>query len=135
MLKVTRFLLAPVAAAVLAACAVGPNYHAPETRPAETFDGVEPATFSPQETVEQFWRTFGDPALDQMVSDARTANYDLRIALSRVNEARALRRDDVDLLTLSGTERKAVDKICFCFGGNYLDELEIQSIGTGIIEL
>ena len=36
-----RFLLAPVAAAVLAACAVGPNYHAPETKAAEKFDSVE----------------------------------------------------------------------------------------------
>jgi multidrug efflux system outer membrane protein len=93
MLKVTRLLLAPVAAAVLAACAVGPNYHAPETRPAEKFDGVEPTTYSTQETVEQFWRTFGDPALDTLVTDARAANFDLRIALTRVNEARALRRD------------------------------------------
>jgi multidrug efflux system outer membrane protein len=93
MLKVSRFLLAPLAAAVLTACAVGPNYHAPESRPAEKFDGVEPATYSTQEAVEQFWRTFGDPALDKLVIDARAANYDLRIALTRVNEARALRRD------------------------------------------
>ena len=40
-----KFLLAPLAAAVLAACAVGPNYHAPETRAAEKFDGAE-ATYS-----------------------------------------------------------------------------------------
>ena len=58
MLKVARLLLAPVAAAVLAACAVGPNYHAPETKVAEKFDGIETATYSPQENVEQFWRTF-----------------------------------------------------------------------------
>ena len=72
---------------------MGPNYHAPETRAAEKFDSVEPATYSTQETVEQFWRTFGDPALDALVTEARAANYDLRIAQTRVNEARALRRD------------------------------------------
>ena len=32
-------------AAVLAACAVGPNYHAPETKAAEKFDSLE-ATYS-----------------------------------------------------------------------------------------
>ncbi len=93
MLKAARLLLAPVAAAVLAACAVGPDYHAPETPTVEKFDSAEPATYSTAENVEQFWRTFGDQALDALVTEARTANYDLRIALTRVNEARALRRD------------------------------------------
>jgi multidrug efflux system outer membrane protein len=98
MLKVARLSLAPLAAAVLAACAVGPNYHAPEIEVAEKFDGVESATsstqtYSSQEGVEQFWRTFGDSALDELVGEARAANYDVRIALTRVNEARALRRD------------------------------------------
>ena len=44
-----RFLLAPMAAAItstmLAACAVGPDYQAPETPSAPKFDGVE-ATYS-----------------------------------------------------------------------------------------
>lgn len=93
MRKSVSFLLAPLAAAVLSACAVGPNYHAPETRAAETFDGAEPSTYTTAENVEQFWRTFGDPALDALVTEARAANYDLRIALTRVNEARALRRE------------------------------------------
>ena len=93
MLKVARLSLAPLAPALLAACAVGPNYHAPETKVADKFDGVESATFSSQENVEQFWRTFGDSALDELVGEARAANYDVRIALTRVNEARALRRD------------------------------------------
>ena len=87
-----RFLLAPVAAAVLAACAVGPNYQAPETAAAGKFDGIE-ATYSTQEAVADFWQTFEDKTLDKLVDDALVANYDVRIALSRVAEARALRRD------------------------------------------
>ena len=87
-----RFLLAPVAAAVLAACAVGPNYQAPETPAAGKFDGIE-ATYSTQEAVADFWQTFEDKTLDKLVDDALVANYDVRIALSRVAEARALRRD------------------------------------------
>ena len=92
-----RFLLAPIAAAVasalLAACAVGPNYHAPETKAAETFDNLENARFSPAEGNAQFWETFADTELDKLVSEALTANHDLRIAMTRVREARALRRD------------------------------------------
>ena len=87
-----RFLLAPVAAAVLAACAVGPNYQPPETPAAGKFDGIE-TTYSTQEAVADFWQTFEDKTLDKLVDDALVANYDVRIALSRVAEARALRRD------------------------------------------
>src|SRR3569832_9125 len=68
------FLLAPVAAAVLAACAVGPNYHAPETRTAERFDGIE-TTYSTdaqksEPAIAGFWRTFADPTLERLVDEA-----------------------------------------------------------------
>ena len=92
-----KFLLAPVAAAVLSACAVGPNYHAPETKPAEKFDGIEATYSTDAQTSEQavggFWRTFADPELERLVDEALKSNYDVRIALSRVEEARALRRN------------------------------------------
>ena len=62
-----RFLLAPIAAAVLAACAVGPNYHAPETKAAEKFDGIEP-TYSTEPLSSEggtaaFWQSFADSEL------------------------------------------------------------------------
>ena len=87
-----KFLLAPIAAAVLAACAVGPNYHAPETKVAEKFDNVE-ATYSTGQATTQFWHSFADAELDKLVNDALVSNHDLRISLTRVEEARALRRD------------------------------------------
>jgi multidrug efflux system outer membrane protein len=87
-----QFLLAPLAAAVLAACAVGPNYHAPETKAAEKFDNMEP-NFSTGQGTAAFWHNFADPELDKLVTDALASNHDLRIALTRVEEARALRRD------------------------------------------
>jgi len=97
MLKPTKYLLAPLAAAVLTACAVGPNYHAPETKAAEKFDGIE-STYSTdaeksEQAIGEFWRTFDDQQLDQLVDMALVANYDVRLALSRVAEVRALRRD------------------------------------------
>src|SRR3954469_23635170 len=92
-MRKTRFLLAPLAAAVLTACAVGPNYHAPETKAADKFDNLE-ATYSadPVSTEAgntQFWQAFADVELDKLVNEALASNHDLRIALTRVYEARA----------------------------------------------
>jgi multidrug efflux system outer membrane protein len=87
-----KFLLAPIAAAVLAACAVGPDYQAPETRAAASFDGLE-KPYSNGEHLADFWRSFDDATLARLVDEAVGSNYDVRIALSRVAEARALRRD------------------------------------------
>jgi len=77
---------------VLAACAVGPNYHAPDTKAAEKFDSLE-ATYSAEAGVAQFWQNFDDAELQKLVNEALASNHDLRIALTRVHEARALRRD------------------------------------------
>jgi multidrug efflux system outer membrane protein len=87
-----RFILTPLAATILSACAVGPDYQAPETKSADKFDGIE-ATYSPQEGVARFWNNFDDATLARLVDEATKSNYDVRIALSRVAEARALRRD------------------------------------------
>ena len=91
-MRKTRFLLAPLAAAVMSACAVGPNYHAPETKAAEKFDSLE-VTYSAEQASANFWQTFADSQLDKLVNEALASNHDLRIALTRVYEARALRRD------------------------------------------
>jgi multidrug efflux system outer membrane protein len=91
-MRKTRLLLAPLAAAIMAACAVGPNYHAPETKAPEKFDNLEP-TYSTGTATAAFWQTFADAELDQLVTEALASNHDLRIALTRVQEARALRRD------------------------------------------
>jgi len=88
-----RLLLAPIVVAVLAACAVGPNYDPPQTPLGDTFAGAANTTFSGAAAVPRFWNTFGDTKLDELVAQAVAANYDLRIAQTRVREARALRRD------------------------------------------
>ncbi len=93
-----RFALAPLAAAILAACAVGPNYQAPEQKVADRFDNADSATFTSQpetagSSLAQFWQNFQDPTLDGLITEAVAANHDLRIAQTRVREARALRRD------------------------------------------
>lgn len=94
-----HFLLAPLSAAVLAACAVGPDYRAPETPVADRFAAAGSGTFETGNTsdprVGSFWENFQDESLKRLIDEALAANHDLRIAMTRVREARALRRDAV----------------------------------------
>ncbi|MGH8322489.1 MAG: TolC family protein, partial [Steroidobacteraceae bacterium] len=83
-------------AAVLAGCAVGPNYKRPDTPLAPQFAGAQPSAFSTAANAQsQFWMLFGDVTLNQLVSEALTANHDLRIALGHLVEARAARRESL----------------------------------------
>jgi multidrug efflux system outer membrane protein len=86
-----RNILILIAATTLAACAVGPDYKPPETETAQRFDNLEPESYSAESTVAQFWTLFEDETLERLVDDALAANHDLRIALTSIAEARALR--------------------------------------------
>jgi outer membrane protein, multidrug efflux system len=77
-----------VAAAVLAGCAIGPDYKRPPV--------VEPPTFRGQVTTEAasladapWWDVFHDPILSDLLREALQNNYDVSIAAARVREARA----------------------------------------------
>jgi multidrug efflux system outer membrane protein len=76
---------------VLAGCAVGPNFHRPQAEVPPTWptpavrgasSGVEPQT-------DLWWKSFKDPELDSLIERAIAANYDLKLATARVDEARA----------------------------------------------
>lgn len=84
-----RAFAAAVLATTLAACAVGPDYHAPKTSVPGSFG--ETAGASAAAPVEAWWTTFKDPVLDGLVTRAVHGNPDLRAAQSRVREARARR--------------------------------------------
>lgn len=90
---VSPLVAVAVAATLLTACAVGPNYRAPETEVADRFDSIEASTYSSDASVAEFWTGFHDAELDKIIKDALASNHDLRIAITRINEARALRRD------------------------------------------
>lgn len=117
---VIRTLALGVAAALLSACAVGPDYVRPTlatpdqfARAGETVAVANAAaadTAAPEADVE-FWRGFNDPMLTQLVEDALSANHDLRIALSRYDRANALLRgakfDRFPTLTASANAQDA----------------------------
>jgi multidrug efflux system outer membrane protein len=84
----------PIAvAAVLAACAVGPNYSQPQVSAPDHFVETNASLFDHDEVEREYWSKFNDPTLTQLIADARASNHDLRIASARLRQARALRGD------------------------------------------
>jgi multidrug efflux system outer membrane protein len=95
---------------------------------AAQFAGAEPDVYTNQQTQVEFWRQFDDATLDQLVSDSLTANYDLRIAVGRLVQARALRnQSEFDLaptVTASGGYTKQrTPAVEDPFGGAYTTKL------------
>ncbi|AKC87896.1 efflux transporter outer membrane subunit [Pseudoxanthomonas suwonensis] len=87
---VTRPLVLALSAALLSACAVGPDYRAAAPAPVELRNATAPGVFAADSPVAGWWRQFDDPVLDRLVGDALVANPDLRIAVTRVQAARAV---------------------------------------------
>jgi outer membrane protein, multidrug efflux system len=77
---------------LLAACAVGPDYELPET-PVATFKNASGDDFIAAPVEADWWRQFGDPVLDDLMARAASGNLDLLIAAARVEQARALFRE------------------------------------------
>ncbi|MCP9337734.1 efflux transporter outer membrane subunit [Stutzerimonas xanthomarina] len=89
----TPLLLAAVLA--LSACAVGPDYRAPEVAPAQ-IERAAAAGFDQSRFQAAWWRQFDDPTLDALVGEALAENRELRIAFARLRAARAIRDDDAN---------------------------------------
>lgn len=90
-----RFLTA-VSALALGACTVGPDYVAPV--PAAPAAGafvspVGPAVSAAPAVEGEWWRLYRDEVLDRLVADALRANTDVRVAVARLDRARASLRE------------------------------------------
>jgi len=78
-----------VGACFLAGCALGPDYQRPRVNAPETYRGeTEGATNSVAGL--PWWQVFQDATLQSLVRVALTNNYDLRIAITRVEQARTI---------------------------------------------
>lgn len=89
--------LTPIAlAALLSGCAIGPDYLRPSAWLPSAFTGTpavaEVAPSNPAINAE-WWSLFQDPTLDRLVTAALKDNTDLRIAISRVDQADAAARE------------------------------------------
>ena len=85
--RTTNSIVLASLALALAACAVGPVYHRPETAQVEPRN-VE-ANFTSAAPGAAWWGQFGDPVLADLEARSLAGNLDLRIAIARVRSARA----------------------------------------------
>jgi multidrug efflux system outer membrane protein len=92
--------------AVVAGCAVGRNYHRPETPLDAHFANAGEPGLAEGDAVERYWTGFADSLLDTLVDDALAHNKDLTIATANLQAARAARRlagfDQYPTVTLAG---------------------------------
>ena len=75
---------------LLSACMVGPDYQKPETvLPATWISTPEKSTQEHLAIEQAWWKNFHDPVLNQLVTKAATNNFDVKIAETRITQARA----------------------------------------------
>ena len=88
-----RLITIALGAALMAGCKVGPNYHRPNVQIPAAFRG--PAASDQGQTQAAsyadlpWWQVFQDPQLQELIRTAVKQNYDLQLAVERINAARA----------------------------------------------
>lgn len=95
-------------ALALSACAVGPDYRAPATEPAQ-LSSLETAAYDRSRFEAIWWRQFDDPTLNHLVEQALDGNRELRVAFARFQAARALRDDAANDQLPTVTSRASAD--------------------------
>ncbi|MEP7005859.1 MAG: TolC family protein [Sphingomonas bacterium] len=90
-----RLYLTSLSALALSACAAGPDFKAPIGPPKATgaFIGSANPAVSTAAANDTWWHLYNDPVLDQLVADALAANTDIRVAVARLDKARASLRE------------------------------------------
>lgn len=92
----TRVLaLAPVVLAVLSACSLAPKYETPTVQPVVAYkEAGEWMPAQPTDTQPRgsWWQAFGDARLDELQQQLRDGSQDLRAAIARFEQARAVAR-------------------------------------------
>lgn len=89
-----RLLIATILlASLLMGCMVGPNYHKPDVQIPTAYRDLS-ADKQAEAQVSSYadlpwWQVFQDPQLQQLVRTALKQNYDLQLAVERINAARA----------------------------------------------
>ena len=82
-------LLVVASPLVLGGCSVGPKYKKPEFHPPTTFYTQQEAS-SDSAADLGWWELFKDPVLQSLIRESFANNYDLRLAVSRVDQERDL---------------------------------------------
>lgn len=109
-----RAVLVGTIASLLVACAVGPDFQQPKLHTPAGFV-TDSTQFTPASVETDFWQSFHDPLLNELIDKALLANHDIRIAQSKLAEARAIRGESrLDLtptVTASGGYTESRDSV------------------------
>src|ERR1700721_2722738 len=104
--RVRSALTVAAAAAILAGCAVGPNYTLPATQVDAHFANAGEPGLEGGDAVEQYWTGFADPLLNSLIDDSLAHNKALDAAAANLRAARAAKRlagfDQYPTVTLGG---------------------------------
>lgn len=73
-----------------AGCALGPDYRRPATTAPENFRSAPTAAERASIADLPWWRIFPDETLQRLIAQALAGNYDLRAAVTRVEQARQI---------------------------------------------
>jgi NodT family efflux transporter outer membrane factor (OMF) lipoprotein len=95
-MQTCKWLVGAVACFCLGGCAVGPNYHPPETKMPDNFIASSSQTQKSAENKDnqpvidaaKWWQALDDQELNSLIERAIQANLDIQIALTRLQEAR-----------------------------------------------
>ena len=89
----SRQSLFVIALLLLTGCTLGPRYKRPTVAVPDTYRGLAPDA-GPQSAAsfgeEKWWIVFQDPQLQNLIREALSQNYDVRIAAERILQAEAL---------------------------------------------
>src|ERR1700735_5571036 len=79
-----------LAVSVMTACTVGPNYKRPSLAIPQNFRAPDPLPAPQASSLAdlKWWEVFKDEKLQDLIRAALAANYDLRDAVARVEQAR-----------------------------------------------
>lgn len=117
--RLRRGAVVLLAALAAAGCAVGPDYHKPQSAPV-TLASPEQARFYADRLQRDWWKQLQDPQLDRLIELALARNLDIRIAQARLAESRA------------ALDEKQLDQLpAVTLGGGYERSLSQANAGAG----
>lgn len=95
---------------MFSSCAVGRDYTAPELSLPDTFAEADGVGESVEKVDSNWWAAFQDSLLDELIVQAVKSNKTVAQGLSRINQARALRRQSLSELLPGAQLQGAYEK-------------------------
>lgn len=90
-MRAVRTLTIGIVVLAASGCTLRSGSRTPETRPAELKEiAADPTLFAAAPYDPRWWRSFEDPVLDALEQAALEANHDVRMAVARLDQSRAL---------------------------------------------